>query len=185
LAVLGFGTVQHVPFPVRVQRRTLEPDGIAIASVLATGDGSGGNVLITIRADTNEFFYILKAWSSRVGGVSTPGQLVVFFSPQWINDINTGTSAFDIECLVNFEQHGVNFRLRAGDIADVLRSVEIVPLGRVQALTAATQDLLVFNYEANVNLQVYDSQVLFYVYRKEALTVPGFLDQLVRPGLIR
>lgn len=185
MAILGFATVQHIPFPVQVQRRTLEPDGIAIASVDVTGDGSGGNVLITIRADTNEFFYILKVWSSRVGGVSTPNQLVVFFNPEWIRDINTGSSAFNIECLVNFEQHGSNFRLRAQDVAGVLRSVETLPLGQVQALSAATQDLMVFNYETNVNLQVYSSQVLFYVYRKEALTVPGFLNQLVQPALIR
>jgi len=185
MAVLAFQTVQLIPFPTKVQRATLEPDGIAIASVLATGDGSGGNVLVTIRADSNEFFFVLKAWSSRVGAVSTPNQLVVFFNPEWIRDINIGSSAFNVECLVNFEQHGSNFRVRAGDVADVLRAVATLPLGRVQALTAATQDLMAFNYETNVNLQAYDSQVVFYAYRKEALTVPGFLEALVRPALIR
>lgn len=185
MAVLGFGTVQRIPFPTRVQRQTLEPDGIAIASILATGDGSGGNVLVTVRDDTNEFFYILKAWSARVGAVSTPNQLVVFFPSGWIQDVNTGTSVWDVEMVVNFEQHGSNFRLSAADIADVLRAVQQLPIGRIQQLTATTQDLMVFNFETNVNLQSYECQALFYAYRKEALTVPGFLEALVRPALMR
>jgi len=185
VAVLGFATVQIRPFPVRIQRRTLEPDGIAFATTQETGDGSGGNVLVTIRADNNEFFYVLQAWTVRVGAASSPGELVVVYNPEWIDDGSAFSISFNSEMRVGMVAHGANFRPTSAGVAEVLIAGRHLPLGKISPLVGATQNLMLFNFETNVNLGDYATAVYFYTYRKEALTVPGFLEALASPGLVR
>ncbi len=185
MAVLGFATVQLRPFPVRTQRRTLEPDGIAFATSREAGDGSGGNVLVTIRADNNEFFYVLRAWTARVTASSSPGQLIAVYNPEWIDDAAAFTISFNVEAQVSMVAHGGNFRPASAGVADVLLAGQHLPLGKISPLTAATQNLMLFNFETNVNAGAYDTVVYFFAYRKEALTVPGFLEALASPGLVR
>jgi len=185
VAVLGFATVQLIPFPTRIQRRTLEPDGIAVFQTQDTGDGSGGNLLVTVRADTNAFFYVLKAFTARVNAVSTPGELVVNYNPEWLNDVTASSVFFNVEVALAFIAHGSTFRPDAIGVAAALRAGETLPLGKISALTSATQNLLLFNYETNVNAGVYSTVGMLYAYRKEALTVPGFLETLIQPGLLR
>ena len=187
MAVLGFVTVQHVPFPVEVQRRTLEPDGIALFALQTAGDASGGNVLITVRSDDNEFFYILKAIALRVNtSVANPGPVTTVWNPEWIEDLQSFAQGFNLEITTPvLEVSATQWRQPADQVAGVLRAAETVPVGKVRPLSASTQDLMLFNWPTNTNNAGYFSMGLFYVYRKEALTVPGFLDQLVRPGLTR
>lgn len=185
MAVVDFVTVQHLPFPTRIQRRSLEPDGIAIFAVRTTGNGSGGNVLVTVRSDTAEFFYLLKSWNIRVASASTPGEFVFVFNPEWLEDVNSSPTAFNVEASMPVRAHGSNFRIGSAGSAEVLRIAELVPLGKVAPLVGATQDLVLFNYETNVNTSTYDSVGMFWVYRKEALTVPGFLESLRNPLVVR
>ncbi len=187
MAVLGFVTVQQVPFPVRRQRRTLEPDGIALFSLKTDADASGGNVLVTVRSDTNEFFYILKALSLGVNNAATqPGPAVVLFTPAWLSDLEVFPDAINFELLVNLAESTTGvWRPQGQDIAAGIMAGQTVPLGKVRPLAIATQDLMLFNFVDNINNADYLTKGLFYAYRKEALTVPGFLDQLVRPALIR
>lgn len=187
MAVTDFVTVQHVAFPVRVQRRTLEPDGIALFSLKTDADASGGNVLVTVRADTNEFFYILKALSLRVNiSAAQPGPVAVVWNPEWIEDLQSFAQGFNLELLLNLaETTTANWRPQVQDVAAAIAAGKTMPLGKVRPLSATTQDLMLFNFVTNTDGADYFCQGVFYVYRKEALTVPGFLDQLVRPGLIR
>lgn len=187
MAVTDFVTVQHVPFPVAVQRRTLEPDGIALFSLKTDADASGGNVLVTVRSDSNEFFYVLKVLSLRVNtSAAQPGPVVVVYNPEWIEDLQTFAQGFNIELLTNLVETGsAVWRPEAQDMAGILRASESMPLGKVRPLSASTQDLMLFNFVTNTDGADYFSMGIFYAYRKEALTVPGFLNQLVRPGLVR
>lgn len=187
MAVLDFVTVQHVPFPVQIQRRTLEPDGIAIFSLATTGDGSGGNVLITVRSSDNEFFYVLRAVSLSVGpSAANPGPVVVIWNPEWVEDVSAFAAAFNLELVMDvLETTSANWRIQTLDVAGALSSGLTTPLGKVKALSSATQNLMLFNWATNTNAAVYRSQGIFYAYRKEALTVPGFLEALIRPGLVR
>jgi len=188
VAVLDFVTVQVVPFPVRVQRRTLEPDGLALFTVETTGDGSGGNVLVTVRADSNEFFFLLKTVSAGAEnlGASDAGMVVMVFNPEWLNDLSVFPTTFNLEAWVDLILTTTGVQRQVGrDVAGVLQLGAQMPLGKVSPLTSATQNLFLLNYNTNVNSAIYRSSGLFYAYRKEALTVPGFLEALIQPGLIR
>jgi len=188
MAVVDFVTVQHVPFPVKTQRRTLEPDGIAIFMLETTGDASGGNVLVTVRSDTNEFFYLLKAMTPGISnlGASDGGACVVIYNPEWLNDLQSFTPFLNMEAYIDLviSTTGVN-RAIGRDLAGALQLGAQLPMGKVSPLTSATQNLFLFNYTVNVLNAVYRSAGLFYTYRKEALTVPGFLESLITPGLVR
>lgn len=187
MAVLGFVTVQHVPFPVRVQRRTLEPDGLAFFSLKTEGDASGGNVLITVRSDTNEFFYVLKSISLRVNiSAANPGPVGIIWNPDWIEDLSAFSQVFNLELFSAVtETTTQNWRMQTRDVEGAIAAGLTMPMGKVKALTSATQNVMIFNWKTNTNGGDYFSQGIFYAYRKEALTVPGFLDALVRPALIR
>jgi len=188
VAVLDFVTVQLIPFPTRRQRATLEPDGVAIFALETTGDGSGGNVLVTIRADNNEFFYVLRSISPAASntGAGDPGAAVVILNPAWIQDATAFTPVFQLEAYVDLVVTTTGVHRAIGrDIAGALQMAQHVPVGKVSPLTASTQDLALVNYILNVNSAVYRTMGVFFAYRKEALTVPGFLEALASPGLVR
>jgi len=188
VAVTGFDTVQHIGFPTLRQARTLEPDGIAVFANESTGDGSGGNVLITIRADQTEFLYILKTLVFRVNGsAANPGPVVAILNPEWVQDVQLSAEPYDIEMSIILRE-GVTTQWRADSthVDSFLRICSTMPTGKITSLTTGQlTDLLRLNYPVNTNTAGYETVGTFFMYRREALTVPGFLDQLVRPGLIR
>ena len=131
------------------------------------------------------FFYLLKAWNIRVASASTPGEFVFVFNPEWLEDANAAAQAYNIEASMPVRAHGSNFRIGSAGAAEVLRLGDLTPLGKVRPLVGATQNLVLFNYETNVDTSTYDSVGMFWVYRKEALTVPGFLESLRNPLVVR
>jgi len=185
MAVTDFVTVQHVPFPVARQRRTLEPDGIALFSLATAGDGSGGNVLITVRADDNEFFYILRTIALRNNGsVANPGPVVVVSDPEWIDDLSSFSQGYNIEIATAvIETASAQWRMTPEGSAAAIAALATHPMGKVRPLSSATQNLILFNWPTNTDASTYHSMGIFYVYRKEALTVPGFLNQLRTPAV--
>lgn len=184
MAVVDFVTVQNVPFPSQRSARSLEPDGLGMFHVETTGDASGGNLLVTVRAASNEFFYLLKNVSAGVQnlGASDAGAVVFVFNPEWINDLSVFPTSFNLEvwCDLILSTTGVQ-RQVGRDVIGALQLGATMPLGKVSPLTSATQNLFLVNYNTNVLNAVYRSSGIFYAYRKEALTVPGFLESLILP----
>ncbi len=161
---------------------------MAIFAVEVTGDGSGGNVLITIRADSNEFLYVLKSVTFRVNSsAGNPGPVVSIISPDWIQDLQSSAEPFNLESSIILRE-GVSTFWRADSthVDSFVRIASTIPTGKIATLQAlTTTNLALFNYPTNTNLADYETVGHFYMYRKEALTVPGFLEALVRPALVR
>ena len=188
MAVVAAATVVHIPFPVRVQTKSLEPDGLATARLESTGDGSGGNVLHTFRGQAGHL-YILRGISAEMdedGGVNSNPDVEIRLDAQHLADA-AGLSAGDYYTVISMANVGAtgatNRRVATSSfISELLEIGRILPLGKIQR--SGVFDVLAMNHRENINLNTYVSKVLFDVYRTEAFTVPGILNQL-RAGVIR
>jgi len=188
VAVTAITTVVHIPFPVRVQRKSLEPDGLATARLESTGDGSGGNVLHTFRGQAGHL-YILRGISAEMdedGGVNSNPDVEIRLDVQHLAN-SAGLSQGDYYTVLSMANvgptGGTNRRVSNSTfIAAILDYARILPLGEI--LRTGVFDIMAMNHRENVLSNTYVSKVLFDVYRTEAFTVPGILNQL-RAGVIR
>ena len=188
MAVVATATVVHVPFVTKVQRKTLEPDGLAVARLASTGDGSGGNVLHTFKGQAGHL-YILRSLSAEMdedGGVNSNPDVAIRFDAQWLADA-AGLAQGDFYSILSMaNSHATGgTKRRVGTspfIRDLLEIGKVLPLGKIQR--TGTFDIFSMNHRENVNGNAYVSMPLFDVYRTEAFTVPGILDRL-RTGLVR
>ena len=188
MAVTAIQTVVHIPFPVRVQRQSLEPDGLATARLESTGDASSGNVLHTFRGRAGHL-YILRGISAEMdedGGVNANPDVEVRLDVQHLAD-SAGLSQGDYYTVISMANvgatGGTNRRVATSSfISELLEIGRILPLGKVQR--SGVFDILAMNHRENITNNTYVSKVLFDVYRLEAFTVPGILNQL-RAGVIR
>jgi len=188
MAVVATTTVVHVSFPTRVQYKSLEPDGLAVARLQSTGDGSGGNVLHTFRGQQG-FFYILRALSAEMdedGGVNSNPDVEIRLDAQWLAD-RAGLSQGDLYTVLSMANvgptGGTNRRVATSAfIGPLLAYAAHLPLGRVGGV--GVFDIMAMNHRENVLTNEYVSFVVFDAFRQEALTIPGVLNQL-RQGLIR
>jgi len=188
MAVVATATVVHRPFPVRVQRASLEPDGLAYSQQTSTGDGSGGNVLHTFRGQAG-FLYILRAISAEMdedGGVNSNPDVELRLVAAWLarETAQTDGNLFTVLSMANVgPTGGTNRRVASstfiGSLLDYARNIF---LGTIQR--TGNHDILGMNHRENVLNNIYVSSAVFDVYRTEALTVPAILNQL-RAGLIR
>jgi hypothetical protein len=171
-----------------VQYKSLEPDGLAVARLQSTGDGSGGNVLHTFRGQQG-FFYILRSVSAEMdedGAANLDSDVEIRLDAQWLAD-RAGLSQGDLFTVLSMgivtPAGGTLRRVPLPNfINGLLRYAEHLPLGRVGGV--GLFDILSMSHRTNVLTNEYVSFVVFDVYRQEALTVPGVLNQL-RQGLIR
>lgn len=188
MAVIAIATVTHVTFPTKVQYKTLEADGLAVARLASVGDGSGGNVLHTFRGQAG-FLYILRncsAESAEVGAINDQPDIEVRFDAQWLADA-AGLAQGDFVSVISMVQVNAvgatiaripNPELMGPMISDF----QTLLLGKIQR--TGVFDILAMSHEQNILNNTYVSLPLFDVYRTEALTVPGILDRL-RYGLVR
>ena len=188
MAVVATVTVSHIPFPSRVQRKSLEPDGLAVARLESAGDGSGGNVLHTFRGQAG-FLYILRAISAEMdedGGVNSNPDVELRFDAQWLAAAG-GLSQGDFYSVLSMANVGATGGTNRR-VSNVLYTEgasafgRILPLGVIQR--TGVFDIFAMNHRENINGNAYVSMVAFDVYRTEAFTVPGILNQL-RAGVIR
>ncbi len=187
MAVTATQTVVHIPFPVRVQRQSLEPDGLAYARLQSTGDGSGGNVLHTFRGQAGNL-YILRGISLErdLVGVGPGRDVEIRLDAQWLAD-STGLVQGDFFTVMTMaEAQAAAAPVRAistpNFINGLLELARILPLGTITR--GGVFDILSASHRTNILNDVYTTVLLFDVYRTEAFTVPGILNQL-RVGLIR
>jgi len=188
VAVVATATVVHIPFPSRVQVKSLEPDGLAVARLASTGDGSGGNVLHTFRGQAGHL-YILRAISAEMdedGGVNSNPDVEIRLDSQWLANAG-GLSQGDLYTVLSMANVGptggtARRVATASFIGPLLDYAKTLPLGEI--IRTGVFDILAMNHRENVNLNTYVSFPVFDVYRTEAFTVPGILDRL-RSGLVR
>ena len=159
-----------------------------MARLASTGDGSSGNVLHTFRGQQG-FFYILRAISAEMdedGGVNSNPDVEIRLDVQWIAD-RAGLAQGDLYTVLSMANVGATGgtarRVAGGSFVGALLSMAAhMPLGRVGGV--GVFDILAMSHRENVTTNAYVSMAVFDVYRQEALTVPGILNQL-REGLIR
>lgn len=188
MALLGFVTVQHIAFPSLRSARSLEPDGIALFASDDTGDASGGTVLITVRADSSEFLYVLQTFTVRVNNSTpNPGPVNVLIQPEWVADQSQFASPYDIQGSVLLKETPLTtWRMAMETAYPIVDMARTMPTGKIRGFQATTTtNLVLFQYRANELNALYSTVGTFYMYRREALTVPGFLEALLRPALIR
>ena len=187
MAVVLTGTVVHIPFPSRIDYKSLEPDGLAALRLTSVGDVSGGGVLHTFRGQAG-FLYILRGVSTELTETitSTGTDVEVRFDAQWVADA-AGQSQGDFYSIISMAVSGPedSTQHRVGTssfLSELLELGRILPLGKIQR--TGNFDIMSLQHRANDNGNIYVSYALFDVYRTEAFTVPGILNQL-RAGLIR
>lgn len=187
MAVLLTGTVVHIPFPVAVQRKSLEADGLAVLRLQSTGDGSGGNVLHTFRGQAG-FLYSLRFISAKLTEVtvSTGPDVEVRLDAQWLADA-TGQAAGDFSRILSMATSSpvgaTPERVAGGSFPHELeQSGGLIFLGTIQR--SGVFDIMAMSHRGNDLNNTYVSYAVFDAYRTEALTVPGILNQL-RSGLVR
>jgi len=188
VAVVAAATVVHVPFPSRVQYKSLESDGLALVRQQSTGDASGGNVLHTLRGQAG-FLYILRTVSVELDEAGTQCSLCdveIRLDAQWL--ANAGGQAqgdfYKVLSMAIVNAAGASRRRVAGGTFphELVDSGRLLLLGEIQRI--ADHDIMSFSFQENLLNNIYTSFAVFDVYRTEALTVPGILDRL-RAGFIR
>jgi len=187
MAVVATGTVVHIPFPSRVQYKSLEADGLATLRLNSVGDGTGGGVLHNFRGQAG-FLYILRAMSAELTETitSTGTDVEIRLDAQWIADA-AGQSQGDWFSVLSMAVSGPEDSTRKRSavptfVAELLELARLLPLGKIQR--TGDHDILSMQHRANDDGSLYVSNALFDVYRTEAFTVPGILDRL-RAGFIR
>ena len=188
MAVVASQTVTHVPFPSRVQYKSLEADGLAVGRLASVGDGSGGNVLHTFEGQAG-FLYVLRNCSAEIdeaGATNNEPDIFVRFDAQWLANAG-GLAQGDYTSVISMVVASANgATLSRVPNPDLMRGMisdfETLLLGEISR--TGVFDILAMSHRKNVLSNNYVSMVLFDVYRTEALTVPGILDRL-RYGLIR
>lgn len=188
MAVVAATTVVHIPFPSRVQYKSLESDGLAIARLASVGDASGGNILHTFRGQAG-FLYILRGLSAEMtetGAINLTPDIEMRFDAQWLADA-AGLVQGDFFTILSMGE-----AQRAGAVVhriplplfveDTLEMGRLLPLGKIQR--TGEFDIFSMNHGENILNNDYVSMVLFDAYRTEAFTVPGILNQL-RAGVSR
>lgn len=188
MAVVIAGTVVHIPFPSRVQYKSLEADGLAVLRQIVTGDASGGNVLHTLRGQAG-FLYILRSVSvelDEAGANCTECDVEVRLDAQWLADAAGQAQGdfFKVLSMASVEAIGASRRRVAGGSFphELVDSGGMLLLGKIQR--TGDHDIMSFSFQENTLNNVYTSYAVFDAYRTEALTVPGILDRL-RAGFIR
>lgn len=187
MAVVAAGTVVHIPFPSRLDYKSLEPDGLATLRLNSVGDGTGGGVLHTFRGQAG-FLYILRGISAELTETitSTGTDVEIRLDAQWIADA-AGQSQGDWFSVLSMAVSGPEDSTRKRSatsvfVNELLGLCRLLPLGKLQR--TGDHDILSMQHRANDDGNLYVSNVLFDAYRTEAFTVPGILNQL-RGGLIR
>lgn len=184
MAVVRVQEITLVPFPVREQRRTLEPDGLAIAEAVQASDGSGGNNQITFRGPTSHL-YLLRQISVQATGISTsPANGEYTGRAFWIEDATPGDGLFVVlEGLAASSVFANKFVLTAIASRNLVDAFSRIPLGAVITRPSSANGFFITDLD-NLTGQTITVRVVFTAYRREALTVPGFLDTL-QAGTVR
>jgi len=189
VAVVTTQEITLIPFPVRTQQRTLEPDGLAVAQGTILGDGSGGNSQITFRGPTSHL-YVLRACSGQAtGSATTPGNGEWTGRAFWIEDSSPGDGLFiSIVGMAGSSAFSNKFATTSVSAKDLPESFSRIPLDAVISRPSSSNGFFIVDYD-NITGQTIVIRVVFAAYRREALTVPGFLDGLrgvpLGPGVVR
>ena len=177
-------TVELVPFPSRVQVKSLEPDGVAVLYRTNTSDGSGGNHLLEIRAASSHL-YILKNFSVEADGVTIPGQAELLLRARWAADATSIAQQHFYQTFAFSTVIGLTTRFipTSGVIQQIQTGARNLILGSYAPLPSASNPIAAISVE-NLDTQVLTWTLQFWAYRREIFTVPGTLESLAG-GLVR
>jgi len=182
VAITDFTTLEIVPFVTRVQRKALEPDGIAVGKIISTGDGSGGSIVQTFRAPSSHV-YVLKALGEEMDGGTLPGTSEIRFITAHLAE-SSSIAQVDFHTASGLSLSVTNRHI-GNSITRVHDTIKNMVLGSGRRVAITANDIMVYRYATNTTGQTYTTTVAFYAYRVEAMTVPGFLENVLVPGTVR
>lgn len=138
---------------------------------------------VTFRGPTSHL-YILRAISEVSTPGAAPGNQEWTGRAFWMDDGAGFTGTFvrlaSLAQSAAFANRHVMTSVTAKDLVD---GFERIPLGHVRSVPNSSNGFFIVDKQ-NIDSQVTTIAVIFTAYRREALTVPGFLDKL-QSGLVR
>lgn len=180
--------VRIIPFPSILQRTSLEPDGIAVARLLITGDASGGEVQFEVRGPSSHLYKLRNHSIEMLVGPGDPAALIEF-KRTWVEELTdiTDFDAFNFVSIGAFISNtDYNNVMDRNDPYD-----RQFLLGSINRLSTAANPLILYRVATNTLNATYDLKVEFTAWRRESIQQPGFIDVLdgrvsqLRAGLVR
>lgn len=172
MSIAATGEIIHLPFGERPAYGSPYPEGIAVGHIDQVGDASGNPITATFLADGG-FLYRLELTQATRGGVDTTDWDYIT-SHRWATDKSgLGATAFDLNWVAAQQSQGLSsFTSHTPRVQD-LAAIRRFPMGRTDKV--ALQTLLSWTAE-NTDTILYDFDVVLTYWRKESLSMPGFLS---------
>ncbi len=176
MAISIASTVTLIPFPSRVQVKSLEPDGVAVVQRADAGDASGGNHLLEIRAASSHL-YVLKNFSVEADGGSQPGQSELLLRARWASDAAPVDQQHFYQSFAFATVAGLTTRFipTTGVIQQIQTGARNLILGSFAPLPDASNPIMAISVPNGGASQTLTWTYQFWAYRREAFTIPGTL----------
>lgn len=164
--------VVHLPFGAREAYGAPYPEGIAVGHIDAVGDATGGAITASFTAP-DQFLYRLE-----VVNATSDDEVTKDVSIATVHEWATAQSGFSSQAFtLNWQLSQVpqgGFSVYTFGGATVWVQIRRFPIGAVTP--SAGQFIAVITVQQNVDLDVWDFDVVFSYWPKTALYLPGFLS---------
>lgn len=171
MALTPSTTLVHLPFGERPDYGSPYPEGVAVAHIDQTGDASGGSITASILAQ-DQFLYRLELINVTEDSETTNDMHVALIS-EWASQMSGfGPLAFSLDWHMQ--------QLTGNGFSQQVENTQNAPGMRRQILGSLTpgagQFVAVITVQNNVDTNVYDFDMMFTYWPKQALFLPGFLS---------
>ncbi len=161
----------HLPFAEREAYGSPYPAGMAVGHIDQIGDASGGAITASFIAQS-QFLYRLELLNATKDD-ETANETTFATVHEWATaQSGFGVSAFSLDWPTD-QRNRSGFAIYE-PLPVALSMIRRFPIGSLPP--GAGQFVLVITVGANVNLDVWDFDVVFTYWPKTALSLPGFLS---------
>ena len=171
MSISASGTINRLASAQVPAYGSPNPEGVAVCNIAVTGDASGGTISGGI-VSSGQFLYRLELFhiTQNVAGADTAD---VFTLHDWATQaFGFGANSFDIlwPLLNTALETGQAYSFLQADMDQIRR----FPLGSTQ--NVGVLNILFYQNLANTDTKLYKIFAVFTYWRKEALTLPGFMQ---------
>lgn len=178
--------VVHLPFGDRAQYGSPYPEGIAVGHRTITGDATGGQIDLEFTAEAGFIYRLELVQLDR----QASGTIVAKFttSHRWAGDKSgLGTNPFLLQwptrALADSARRQYTLWNVAGGGSSPMAEIRRFPLGRLDKQPTG-QILVEWNLDTNTDGVIHRFNVVFTYWRKEALSLPGFLSSFYEAPVV-
>jgi len=163
--------IVHLPLGERPRYGSPYPEGIAVGHQDITGDASGGTIVNAFLADGG-FLYRLELVNVTQSTANT-NSVHIIQSSRWATDKSgLGAAAFDLNWhLIQVGRDGFSVYTPENQNMGMMRRMI---MGRTD--TVDLQTVASYHIGSNVDTVVWDMDIVLTYWRKESLSLPGFLS---------